>query len=108
MTNEIYEQLRTRFRAVFEAKWSRAELANYDDLKEKFAFHMADIATNLQRLAKAYESEHCDTTCLADLSELFFVHSVPHLVAAGQIYDEIPILFDEQKGVHDWASFVDE
>jgi len=36
------------------------------------------------------------------------VHSVPHLVAAGQIYDEIPNLFDEQKGVHDWASFVDQ
>jgi hypothetical protein len=108
MTNEIYERLRSRFREVFEAKWKRAELANYDDLREKFAFHMADIATNLQRLAKAYESEQCDTACLADMAELFFVHSVPHLVAAGQIYDEIPNLFDEQKGVHDWASFVDD
>jgi len=108
MTNEIYEQLRTRFRAVFDAKWNRADLANYDDLREKFAFHMADIATNLQRLATAYESKNCDTPCLAELVELFFVHSVPHLVAAGQIYDEIPNLFDEQKGVHDWASFVDE
>ncbi len=53
MTNETYERLRDRFRAVFDAKWDRMELDNFDDLREKFAFHMADIATNLQRLAAA-------------------------------------------------------
>jgi hypothetical protein len=108
MTNEKYEKLRDRFRDVFDAKWNREELANFDDLREKFAFHMADIADNLERLAKSYEAIDCDTTCLANQTELFFVHCVPHLMAAGQIYDEIPQLFEEQKGVHDWDSFVDE
>ncbi len=108
MTNENYEQLRVRFRAVFDAKWDRNELENFDDLREKFAFHMADIATNLDKLAKSYEARDCDTACLANQTELFFVHCVPHLMAAGQIYDEIPQLFEEQKGVHDWNSFVDE
>ncbi len=108
MTNDTYEKLRDRFRAVFDAKWDREDLENFDDLREKFAFHMADIADNLGRLAKSYESENCDTACLASQSELFFVHCVPHLMAAGQIYDEVPQLFEEQKGVHDWESFVDE
>jgi hypothetical protein len=108
MTNENYEQLRVRFRAVFDAKWNRNELENFDDLREKFAFHMADIATNLLQLANAYESKDCDTTCLANQTELFFVHCVPHLMAAGQIYDEIPQLFEEQRGVHDWDNFVDD
>lgn len=108
MTNDTYEKLRERFRAVFDAKWERKDLANFDDLREKFAFHMADIAKNLGRLANSYEAVDCDTACLANQTELFFVHCVPHLVAAGQIYDEIPQLFEEQKGVHDWDSFVDE
>ena len=108
MTNDTYESLRDRFRAVFDAKWSRDELANFDDLREKFAFHMADIAENFDRLAKAYQADDCDTACLANQTELFFVHCVPHLMAAGQIYDEVPQLLKEQKGVHDWNSFVDD
>jgi hypothetical protein len=69
---------------------------------------MADIADNLGKLASAYEANDCDVPCLANQTELFFVHCVPHLMAAGQIYDEIPQLFEEQKGVHDWNDFVDE
>ncbi len=109
MTTEHYELLRDRFRRVFEAKWDRGELVNFEELREKFALHMADIATNLQRLAQAYEcSEPCDTKCLTNRTELFFVDCVPHLMAAAQIYDEIPQLFEEQKGVHDWSSFADD
>jgi len=109
MTNEMYEILRDRFRKVFEAKWDRSELANYDDLKEKFAFHMADVASNLTALANAYQSPNsCDTKCLSERAELFFNDCVPHLMAAAQIYDEIPQIFEEQKGVHDWVNFVDD
>lgn len=108
MTNDFYEKLRDRFREVFEAKWDLSELENFQELREKFSFHMAGIATNLQRMAKAYERlDSCDTKCLSERTELFFVDCVPHLMAAAQIYDEIPQLFDEQKGVHDWQSFVD-
>ena len=109
MTNDLYELLRNRFRKVFEAKWDRSELVNYEELREKFAFHMAEIATNLQNLAKAYGSPAtCDTNCLSNRTALFFVDCVPHLMAAAQIYDEIPQIFEEQKGVHDWDSFVDD
>lgn len=109
MNSETHEILRDRFRKVFEAKWDRSELANYDELKEKFAFHMVDVATNLAALNKAYENlSSCDTKCLSDSVELFFYDCVPHLMAAAQIYDEIPQIFDEQKGVHDWKSFIDD
>jgi hypothetical protein len=109
MTNEQYEELRERFRQVFAAKWDRSELDDYDDLREKFAFHMADVARNLGALAQAYGSAaSCDTQCLSERTELFFYDCMPHLMAAAQIYDEIPQLFEEQKGVHDWNSFVDD
>jgi len=109
MTNIHFESLRDQFRKVFEAKWDRTELDNYDDLREKFAFHMADVATNLWALAEAYERpDGCDTKCLSERTELFFHDCMPHLMAAAQIYDEIPQIFEEQKGVHDWGSFVDE
>ena len=108
MTPDKHESLRDRFRQVFDAKWGRDELDNFDELREKFALHMVEIATNLSRLAHAYESDDCDVSCLANQAELFFVDCVPHLMAAGQIYDEIPLTFPEQAGVHDWKSFVDE
>lgn len=109
MTTQQYDELRDRFRKVFEAKWDRSELANYDELREKFAFHMADVAQNLGALAQAYSSPSaCDIECLSERTELFFYDCVPHLMAAAQIYDEIPQLFEEQKGVHNWSSFVDD
>lgn len=109
MTNEQYEELRERFRRVFAAKWDRSELEDYDNLREKFAFHMADVARNLSALAEAYGSAaKCDIQCLSERTELFFYDCMPHLTAAAQIYDEIPKLFEEQKGVHDWSSFVDD
>lgn len=109
MTNKQYEELREGFRQVFARKWDKSELENYEDLREKFAFHMADVAQNLGALAQAYGSPtSCDTKCLSERTELFFYDCMPHLMAAAQIYDEIPQLFDEQKGVHDWNSFVDD
>jgi hypothetical protein len=109
MTNDVYNLLLERFREVFAAKWDRSELSNYDDLKEKFAFHMADVATHLQDLAQAYEgTSPCDNKELGERTEMFFFHCLPHLMAAAQIYDEIPQIFAEQKGVHDWGRFVDE
>lgn len=109
MTSETYERLRERFRQVFDAKWDRSELDNFDELRERFAFHMADAAAQLQNLAKAIDrTPPCDTKCLKDHTEMFFIDSVPHLMAAAQIYDEIPQIFDEQAGVHDWGGFVDQ
>lgn len=108
MDSNHYERLRALFRRAFEAKWDRSELENYDELREKFAFHMADVAQNFSKMAQVYsDPEACEDSCVIERLELFFNHSVPHLMAAAQIYDEIPQLFEEQKGVHDWGSFTD-
>jgi hypothetical protein len=106
MDHATYQTLRHRFRQVFEAKWDRSELENYDELREKFAFHMADVAHHLSALAEVYSKpDACDVKCLTDRAEMFFNDCLPHLMAAAQIYDEIPQVFEEQKGVHDWKSF---
>ncbi len=106
MNSKTYEIMRDQFRRVFEAKWERAELANYDELREKFAFHMADVAGNFIALSEFYTSPtSCDAKCLSERTEMFFNDCLPHLMAAAQIYDEIPQLFEEQNGVHDWESF---
>lgn len=108
MEMKDYESLRARFRQVFEAAWDREELENYDELREKFAFHMADVAQNFAEMAQVYEDpKSCDAPCIQQRTEFFFNHAVPHLMAAAQIYGEIPQIFEEQNGVHDWESFTD-
>ena len=52
MDIKAYEALRKQFRQLFEAKWDREELDNYDELCEKFAFHMADVAENVASLLR--------------------------------------------------------
>jgi len=70
---------------------------------------MADVAANLGALAEAYANPGaCNTKCLSDRTGLFFYDCLPHLMTAAQIYDEIPQVFEEQKGVHDWEGFVDD
>jgi hypothetical protein len=99
-----YELLRSRFRQVFEARWERSELENYDELCEKFVFHMTDIYINVGDLAKCYEKPmDCTLECFTDQVELFFNHAVPHLMAAANIFGDIPQIFEEQNGVHDWS-----
>lgn len=108
MNPKSYETLREQFRKVFEARWDPAELENYEDLREKFAFHMADVAKNLAAMTQVYsDAEKCDIPCVTERVEMFFNDCVPHLMAAAQIYDEIPQIFEEQKGVHDWKRFTD-
>lgn len=109
MTSEMHSNLRDLFRKVFEARWDRSDLANYDELREKFALHMAETADTLTGLAKVYEAPgSCDTACVTDHVTLFFVDSLPHLMAAAQIYDEIPQTFEEQNGVHNWQDVVSD
>ena len=102
--NMDYEVIRDRFRKVFAAKWDRSELDNYDELCEKFAFHMADVCGNFASLAEFYQNPiSCDAECLAEKVELFYYDCMPHLMAAANIYDDIPRIFEEQDGVHDWS-----
>jgi hypothetical protein len=109
MTRENYEKLSQQFRRLFESRWDATDLSDYDELRRKFVFHMTEVEYNLRRLSEVYEKpDDCDLACLQDRVELFFLDCVPHLMAAANIYDDIPQIFEEQKGVHDWASFKDD
>jgi hypothetical protein len=104
MNGDEYRQLLNRFGALFDAWWDRTELAAFDDLREKFAFHMADVAKDLCDLSDAYR-QGADIDSLRKRTEMFFYHCMPHLMAAANIYDYIPKIFDEQQGVHKWDEF---
>lgn len=104
-----YERLLDQFRKVFESRWDQSELENYSELREKFAFHMADISVNMTGLAESYQKPgSCSVECLAEQVTFFFYHAVPHLMAAANIFDHIPQTFDEQAGVHDWSGVVED
>lgn len=103
-----FEEIRNCFRNVFEDKWKPDELDHYEEMREKFAFHMADIFQSVTSLADLYRQEEpFDLARWEKALVLFFNHAMPHLVAAANIYDEIPSIFEEQKGVHAWKEFQD-
>ena len=96
-----YAELRELFGRVFDERWSRDELSNFDELRDKFIFHMTDAIDDVAGLAELYSScRDCDSQQASDRLYAFFLHAVPHLTAAGQIFDFIPQTFAEQKGVH--------
>lgn len=104
-----FNQLRDLFRQVFESQWQPDELEEFEELRERFAFHMSDVYRNLIDLAKIYETDSVPGVAqVTDEVELFFNHALPHLIAAANIFGDIPQIFEEQNGVHDWKSFVDD
>lgn len=96
-----YGELRELFGKIFDAQWSREELDSYDELRDKFVFHMTDAVDDVVKLAELYRTcKSCDAEKAGELVYSFFLHAVPHLTAAGQIYDYVPETFSEQKGIH--------
>lgn len=96
--------LRPFLAQLYAAKWGDEDLPSFADLQERFVFHMADAAEDIHLLSDLLDSEHAPAVDQAALVlERFFLHAVPHLVAAGQLYDYIPEIFPEQKGVHTLA-----
>lgn len=95
------DEVRALLGQVFDEKWSRSELENFDELREKFVFHMTDAIDDVLQLADIYRADSpLETQPAAENIYGFFLHALPHLLAAGQIYDYVPQTFDEQKGVH--------
>jgi hypothetical protein len=95
------DELRKVLGRIFDDKWSRNELEDFDGLRDKFVFHMTDATEDILRLAAIYQSdERPETKAAAEDMHAFFLHALPHLIAAGQIYDFVPETFEEQKGVH--------
>jgi len=96
-----YGELRELFGKVFDAQWSRKDLDNYDELRDKFVFHMTDAIDDVIKLADLYRTcQSCDAEKAGQTVYDFFLHAVPHLTAAGQIYDYIPETFEEQRKIH--------
>ena len=104
-----FNEMSGLFRQVFESQWQPDELEEFEELREKFAFHMSEACGTLTALAKIYASDSAPNLdkVTADV-ELFFNDALPHLIAAANIFGDIPQIFEEQNGVHDWKSFVDE
>lgn len=99
--SDEHDALRQLFGEVFRLKWEDEELPQYEDLLEKFTFHMLDASSEVCQLAEQLNAnESLAPSDFAKQLHRFFLHVVPHLVAAGQIYDYVPRLFDEQDGVH--------
>jgi hypothetical protein len=62
---------------------------------------MADAALEICRLASLLQApEAIEPVAFREFLRLFFEHAVPHLVAAGQLYADVPEIFAEQRGVH--------
>jgi hypothetical protein len=93
--------LRPLLTQMYASQWEEENLPDFDDLQEKFVFHMADAAEDVRRLGEllgsAAEPKAEDVTKVLGR---FFLHALPHLVAAGQLFDYVPEIFPEQKGVH--------
>lgn len=101
-----FYDLRDLFQKVFEAEWNREE---FDELREKFAFHMASVCGSLPKLAEIYASDAAPDVAKATNDVDFFINdAMPHLIAASHIFGHIPQIFEEQKGVHDWTSIIDD
>jgi len=104
------EALQAKVAEVFREKWEGEHLPQYADLLEKFVFHMCDASSDICALAQLLGEKDGDGSprILASGLHRFFLHALPHLVAAGQIYDYVPRLFAEQDGVHELPNTSDE
>lgn len=103
------QDLRKKLTEVYAAKWEEEHHPQYSDMLEKFLFHMSDATHDIQQLAQLLQSPAgCDYATFGKLLHQFFLHALPHLVAAGQLYDFVPDIFPEQHGVHDIPNIAEE
>jgi hypothetical protein len=94
-------ELRHKLAEVFAAKWLAENHPEYADMLDKFQFHMSDASQDIRQLADLLEHPgSADCTAFGNQLHRFFLHALPHLVAAGQLYDYVPEIFPEQHGVH--------
>jgi hypothetical protein len=91
---------------MFRDKWADEDLPQYSELLEKFVFHMMDGADDVLALADCLRS--ADTADFENRLHRFFLHALPHLVSAGQLYDYVPEIFTEQRGVNSCPTQDDE
>jgi hypothetical protein len=96
-----YEQLREILQEVFKLKWHFENAQEFSTWSSKFVFHMSDASKEICDFAKVVQSaDGIDVIEFSKLIHRFFLHAVPHLMAAGELYDYIPLIYPEQRGVH--------
>jgi len=94
-------ELRDKLMQVYAAKWAAENHPHYEEMLDRFAFHLADAAEDIQHMAGILKDPGlADPIACGKLLHRFFLHALPHLVAAGQLYDYVPDIFPEQQGVH--------
>ena len=95
------QPLRDKLTRIFAAKWQDEEHPAYNEMLEKFGFHTTDCVEDLAQVTQAMQDTSSITDdALGSLLHRFFLHALPHLVSAGQLYDYVPQIFPEQGGVH--------
>jgi hypothetical protein len=100
MSNDL-ERLQEKLRQVYASEWESENHPQYAELLSKFVFHMTDAAPDIRRFGSLLQNpEAIQIGEFRELLRLFFEHAVPHLVAAGQLYSDVPEIFPEQRGVH--------
>ena len=101
MDQKQLNELRQQLAAAFAQKWAGEDQPQYSELHEKFLFHMLDAAEEICRIDEILtNSAAVPPAEFAKYLHRFFLHALPHLVAAGQLYDYVPNIFSEQHGVH--------
>jgi len=97
--------LNDKLAETFAAKWQAENHPHYSEMLDKFVFHMSDAAHDVRQLADALQNaDVTDRGTMGKLLHQFFLHALPHLVSAGQLYDYVPDIFPEQRGVHEFPN----
>lgn len=94
------QKFNEKLAAVFDAKWKSYGLVNHNDLRDRFVFHISQIYNGVGYLDEIMsDSEKLTTEEISDKLNIICMDTIPHLLAAGQIYDFVPDTFEEQKRV---------
>ena len=97
--------LNEKLAEIYAAKWKAENHPQYSEMLDKFVFHMSDAVHDIQQLAQVLQNAGVtDCGTMGKVLHQFFLHALPHLVAAGQLYDYVPDIFPEQRGVHAFPS----
>lgn len=79
--------------------------SNYEDDKSGFLFHMGDMADDIVDLAALYQnSAEIDFSTAEVTLQSFFFHAIPHIIAAAEIYDEYPEMWNMLRKKRDGES----
>lgn len=94
MSTTRSNSLECRVLEFFREMTSAKEIDNFEIDKDKFLFHMMDWSSSMESLRKLYANpdEFSQEESNLILKDLFY-HTLPHLNAAAEIYDDAAELY---------------